>query len=203
MTFTPRTVLSHLALATLVAWPLAAAALSPAEVVHATTDEVIQRLQQDNARLAQEPDHIRTIVHELIIPHMDFHTMAELVLGRDFSLLSPRIVECFSTGFRNQLVERYSHILLSYRNQDIAYSPAQSIGEKGYMSVTQTLTREGRMPLTIGYPMRPEGDDWKVIDLVVDDISLVRSYRMTYEKEIDTLGLAGFIYSFPECSTTD
>lgn len=174
-------------------------ALSPDEVVRETTREVLNRLDMDKDRLAADPDYIKVIVRELIIPHMDFRTMSGLVLGRDWDILSSEVKDCFSKGFRNLLVERYSHILLSYRNQNISYQPALQIGEKGYYSITQTLTRPDRKPLTIGYPMRPDEDGWSVVDLVIDDVSLVRSYRMMFEQEIREQGLADFVHSFQEC----
>lgn len=175
-------------------------ALSSDEVVVATTQEVLNRLEIDRERLKNEPDYIKEIVQELIVPHMDFYTMAGLVLGKDWSVLSDVKKDCFSNGFRNLLVERYSHILLSYRDQDVSYQPATPIGLQGYVSVVQTLTRDDRKPLTIGYPMRPDGDSWSVVDLVVDHVSLVRSYRLMFEKEIKEKGLADFIHSFRECN---
>ena len=174
-------------------------ASSPDEVVRETTREVLNRLDMDKDRLAANPDYIKVIVRELIIPRMDFRTMAGLVLGKDWGILSHDVKDCFSKAFRNLLVERYSHILLSYHKQNIVYSPAEAIGSKGYYSVTQTLTRPGRKPLTIGYPMRPDEDGWSVVDLVVDDVSLVRSYRMMFAKQIKEQGLADFIHSFQEC----
>lgn len=177
----------------------AANVLAPNEVVRETTREVLNRLEMDKERLAANPEYIKVVVRELIIPHMDFHTMAGLVLGKDWSVLSEQVKNCFSNAFRNMLVERYSHILLSYHNHNISYQPAIPIGEQGFYSVTQTLTRADRKPLTIGYPMRKDKEGWSVVDLVVDGISLVKSYRITFAKEINKQGLADFIHSFQEC----
>ena len=173
--------------------------LTPDEIVMATTQEVLTRLEMERERLQAEPDYINVIVQELIIPHMDFDTMAGLILGKDWGILSDVKQECFTSSFRNLLVERYSDILLSYRDQDIHYEQSKPIGDQGYFSVLQTLTHGDRKPLTIGYPMRPDGENWSVVDLVVDDVSLVRSYRIMFEKEIKELGLADFIHSFQEC----
>ena len=177
----------------------AASVLSPDEVVRETTREVLNRLEMDKDRLAADPEYIKVVVRELIVPHMDFRTMAGLVLGKDWGVLSDPVKNCFSKGLRNLLVERYSHILLSYHKHNISYQPAVSIGSQGYYSVTQTLTRDDRKPLTIGYPMRRDEEGWSVVDLVIDGVSLVKSYRITYEKEISEQGLAEFIYSFQEC----
>ena len=179
--------------------PDIACGLTPDEIVQATTEEVLHQLEKDKERLQAEPDYIKVIVRNMIVPHMDFDTMAGLILGKDWSILSDDIKECFTSSFRNLLVERYSDILLSYRDQDIHYAPARPIGNQGYVSVLQTLRHGDRKPLTIGYPMSPDGDKWSVVDLVVDDVSLVKSYRLMFEKEIKNIGLADFIHGFQEC----
>ena len=176
-----------------------AASLTPNEAVMATTQEVLTRLELDKARLKAEPGYSKEIVRELIVPHMDFRTMTALILGKNWSIMSEAKQDCFSSSFRKLLIERYSDILLSYRDQDIQYQPAKPIGKRGYVSVLQTLTRGDKKPLTIGYPMRPQGEVWVVVDLVVDDVSLIRSYRLMYRKEIKQKGLADFIQGFEGC----
>lgn len=170
------------------------------DIVFDTTQEVLKRLEADKDKLAADPNHIKLIVRDLIIPHMDFETMSALVTGKNWSQFDDNLKKCISHGFKNLLVERYAYILLSYRNQTISYQSAKPIGEKDYISILQTLTRPEVKPLTIEYPMRPDGDSWKVVDLVIDDVSLVKSYRKIFGKKIKHQGIYGFAASFPECN---
>ncbi len=177
-----------------------AVALTADEIVYETTQEVLNRLEADKDRIKNEPEYIQVIVSELIVPHMDFNTMAALALGESWKDLSNSEQACFSNTFKNILVKRYAYILLSYRNQNIHYQSAKPIGEKDYISIKQTLTRPDVKPLTLEYPMRPENDTWKVVDLVVDDISLLRNYRKMFNKEIKQQGFSEFIKYFQECN---
>ena len=131
---------------------------------------------------------------------MDFEAMSALALGSYWDKLASNEQACVSSGFRNLLVERYAYVLLAYRDQDISYQSAIPIGHKDYISITQTLTRPNVKRLTITYPMRPADDSWKVIDLVIDDVSLVKSYRRIFGKKVEHQGIYGFIQSFPECN---
>jgi phospholipid transport system substrate-binding protein len=176
-----------------------ATALTADEIVYETTQEVINRIELDKDRLKAEPDHIQVIVRELIVPHMDFDTMSALALGEPWNKLNETEQACFSNSFKNLLIERYAYILLSYREQNIHYQSAKPIGEKNYVSIRQTLTRPNVKPLTLEYPMRPENDSWKVVDLVVDDVSLLRSYRKMFNIEIKQRGFETFIKDFQEC----
>lgn len=183
----------------LLPWQVAYA-LSADEIVYDTTQEVLERLESDKAKLDSDPNHIKVIVRDLIVPHMDFKTMTSLVVGEQWRYLDSAIKDCIATGFKNLLVERYAYVLLAYRNQDISYQSAMPTGEEDYVSITQTLTRPEVKPLTIAYPMRPVDDSWKVVDLVIDDVSLVRSYRKMYGKKIKHQGIYGFSQSFAECN---
>jgi phospholipid transport system substrate-binding protein len=169
------------------------------EIVYETTQEVLNQLDVNKTRLETEPEYIKVIVREIIVPHMDFNTMSALALGDHWKELSETEQNCFSNSFKHLLVERYAYILLSYRNQDILYQSAKPIGEKDYVSIIQTLTRPDVKPLTLAYPMRPENDTWKVVDLVVDDVSLIRNYRKMFNKEIKHQGFKDFIKTFQEC----
>lgn len=189
---------STFALLLLHAFPVQA--LDADEIVYNTTQEVVQRLQSDQGRLETDPNHIKQIVRQLIVPHMDFDTMSALALGQYWDKLESNDQACVSSGFRNLLVERYAYVLLAYRDQDISYQSAIPTGHKDYISITQTLTRPNVKPLTITYPMRPVADSWQVIDLVIDDVSLVKSYRRIFGKKIDHQGIYGFIHGFPECN---
>ncbi len=169
------------------------------DIVYETTQEVLKQLELNKERLKKEPDYIQEIVRKLIVPHMDLNTMSALALGDNWNKLSVPEQECFSNSFKNLLVGRYAYILLSYRDQNIHYQSAMPIGEKDYVSIIQTLTRPDVKPLTLEYPMRPENDTWKVVDLVVDDVSLIRNYRKMFNKEIKQQGFVDFISTFEEC----
>ncbi len=181
-------------------FPFNIQARSADEIVYNTTQEVLQRLQADMAMLESDPNHIKQIVRELIVPHMDFETMSSLALGKHWQQLDQHERQCVSSGFRNLLVERYAYVLLAYRDQDISYQSALPTGFKDHVSITQTLTRPDVKPLTITYPMQPANDSWRVIDLEIDNVSLVKNYRKMFGKQIAHQGIYGFTQSFPECN---
>jgi phospholipid transport system substrate-binding protein len=177
-----------------------AIAESADEIVYKTTREVLNQLEINKQRLEKQPEFIKEIVRNIIVPNMDFDTMSALALGDSWNKLTDIEQACFSNSFKNLLVERYAYILLSYRDQNIHYQSAAPIGEKGYVSIVQTLTSPDAKPLTLEYPMRPDNNDWKVVDLVVDDVSLIRNYRKMFNKEIKHQGFAGFLKNFLECN---
>lgn len=55
------------------------------------------------------------------------------------------------------------------------------------------VRQSGQAPITIDYDMERAGDGWKVVDVIVDGMSLVQNYRTTFLQEIDNRGIDGLI----------
>lgn len=174
--------------------------LTAEDIVKETTQEVLIRVQEDRDKLELYPEYIEVIVKELIVPHFDFATMSRLVLDKYWRAINDLEQVCFTAGFRNLLVGRYADIFLSYADQYITYEPEKAIGEKDYVSVRQIISHTGIGPFYVDYSMRPEKDGWKVVDLVVDGVSLLKSYHSTYKYNIQQQGLQNFLKDFQECN---
>ena len=181
--------------------PALSTAKSEEETVRDTTAQVLKQLNENREKLSAEPQFIQQLVRELIVPHFDFALMSQLVMGKHWQTFELAERRCFIAGFRNMLVERYAYILLSYDNQNIEYHQAKDIGKEGLRLVQQTISRDGAKPLTIGYAMENMDGEWKVADLVIDDVSLVRSHRGMFQSRLHSQGRDYFIRNFPECSS--
>lgn len=167
--------------------------------VREATRTVLEQLNLNRDNLEKEPAYIQHLVRELIVPHFDFEQMSQLVLGKYWPAIETAGQTCFASGFRDLLVERYAYILLSYDNHQLSYEAGREVGEKGYRVVKQTISRDGMEPLPIEYAMQRSGDTWKVVDLIIDGVSLVRNYRGIFQSRIHTQGLEYFLGNFPGC----
>ena len=189
-----------IALLFLLGIPALSMAKSEEETVRDTTAAVLKQLNENREKLSAEPEFIQQLVRDLIVPHFDFALMSQLVMGKHWQTFELKERQCFIAGFRNMLVERYAYILLSYDNQNIEYHEAKDIGKEGLRLVQQTISREGAKPLSIGYAMEDMDGEWKVADLIIDDVSLVRSHRGMFQSRLHSQGRDYFINTFPECS---
>ncbi len=66
-------------------------------MVKETTNKVLEQLQRNRDRLEADPESIQQVVHQLIVPHFDFETMSDLVMGS--SDLPPVTVPLSKLGF--------------------------------------------------------------------------------------------------------
>ena len=56
----------------------------------------------------------------------------------------------------------------------------------------------GQTPIPVDYRMHQTASGWKVYDIVVDGVSLVMTYRPTFNEEIQRSGIDGLIKRLSE-----
>ena len=60
------------------------------------------------------------------------------------------------------------------------------------MKVPTEVTIKGE-PTHIDYVMRRSGGDWRIVDIIVDDVSTVDNYRSSFGRIIKKEGMDGLI----------
>jgi phospholipid transport system substrate-binding protein len=161
---------------------------TPDALVRKAVDEVLGVLKQ-----TKDPVKLVEAAEQKVLPHFDFKQMTRLAVGRSWSQASPAQQEALERGFRTLLVRTYTTALASASGEakvEIKPSPKPN----GDETVVRTLASEpGRKPVQIDYRMAKDGDSWKVYDVVVEGLSLVTSYRSSFQSEIARSGIEGLI----------
>ena len=163
------------------------------EIVKTTADQVIARLKQDREELRARPERIYGLVDELIIPHFDFSSMSKWVLGQNWRKATAAQQESFTDQFRTLLVRTYAKALLEYSDNEITYYPMQKNPESNLVVVKTDVTQTGSSKIPINYSMHIQDGEWKVVDVAINGISLVSTYRGSFATEIRTNGLDSLI----------
>lgn len=171
-----------------------AAAQSAEEVVKTTTDQVLARISSQKAELTAHPERIYDLIHELVIPHFDFNGMSKWVLGRAWADATPEQREQFIAQFQTLLVRTYAKALLEYSDEQIRFLPVDaSPGASMVVVKTEVDQPGGAAPVPIHYRMHMSDGNWKVVDVAVDGVSLVSTYRGSFASEIRKTGLDALI----------
>ena len=55
------------------------------------------------------------------------------------------------------------------------------------------MSEPGRKPFAIDYRMSSASGNWKVYDVVVENLSLVTNYRSSFQSEVSRSGIDGLI----------
>jgi phospholipid transport system substrate-binding protein len=178
----------------------AAVTQEPEEVVRGTVDGVLERLVAEKEQLDAHPERIFDLIQELVIPHFDFSSMSKWVLGKtNWRQASPQQRDVFVDQFRTLLVRTYAKALLEYSEEEVQYNESTKNPNSNLVTVKTEVQQPGEgASIPINYRMHISGGEWKVVDVAVDGISLVRSYRGSFASEIKANGLESLIGKLTE-----
>jgi phospholipid transport system substrate-binding protein len=160
---------------------------SPDAVVKSTVDEVLGVIKQTKDQKA-----LIELAEKKVLQRFDFKRMTQLAVGQSWSKASPAQQESLERAFRTLLVRTYT-AALSQSSGDTKVDVKPTSAEGGEATVRTVVSEPGRKPIAIDYRMHNGAGDWKVYDVVVENLSLVTNYRGSFSSEIGRSGIDGLI----------
>lgn len=166
-------------------------------LVKDVTNEVLKILREDKGIQAGDRQRAISVIETKVAPHFDFGRMTNLAVGVAWKRASADQQQQLIKEFRTLLVRTYANALVEYRNQTVAFRPAKP-GEAGEVRVPCQINQPGGRPIDLVYSLTKAGEEWKVFDVVIDNISLVTNYRSSFGTEVDKGGVDGLIKALQE-----
>lgn len=186
----------------LVLWlPLvsALAIQEPSSVVMSTAKKMMEKIAANQEKIVADPDFMYQLVNDVVIPHFDFLSMSKWVLGKkNWNVASKEEHADFVREFKILLIRTYSKTLLEYPNEMVQYITTEKRPESPFVMVKTQIFDSKNKPLPIDYRMHLRNEEWKVVDVVVDGISLVSAYHGSFGSEIEKYGFASLLQKLRE-----
>ena len=157
--------------------PTALAADSPPEVVRRLTDAVIGVLTRKDLSAEARLMTIRDIVYD----YVDFATISRLVLARNWSALAAAQKEQFIAEFKKYLSISYGKNIESYSNEKVEIVGDRDEGRGDWTVQTKNLRPSGGGEVLVEYRLRQKDGEWKLIDVLIERVSLVSNYRSQFQ----------------------
>jgi phospholipid transport system substrate-binding protein len=161
---------------------------SAEQIVRSTTDQIFSRMHNERDALESNPKVIYDLINEIIMPNFDFISMSKWVLGKNWGNASNAQQDRFVEEFREMLVRTYAKTLLEFSEDSIDYLPAKNKPDSKLKLVKTIINRQGSANVPIDYRMYKKDNNWKVVDVVINSVSLVSTYRGSFESEIKKNG---------------
>jgi phospholipid transport system substrate-binding protein len=165
----------------------------PEKLIRNASDQVLSQIRLNPGLFQRDPAKLYALVDEVVLPHFDFATMADMALGRYKSKISAEQRRLITIEFKILLVRTYAKALLEYNNQKIIYLPTEGSLAEGDVTVRTEIEQAGGFPIPLNYSLKQSQQGWKVYDISVDEISLVTNYRSSFSREIRKNGIDGLI----------
>jgi len=185
-------------LATLLMTAVAQLALAqerPDQMVKRTTEEVLSVIKKTTDRAT-----LRKVAEQKVLPYFDFTEMTRLAVGRPWREASPEQKKQLQQEFTELLVNTYTSALSRTVAADktVEVKPLQAGANDKEVTVRSVVKGGGGQPLDIDYRMTKEDQGWKVIDVIVENVSLVTTYRGSFAQQVQQGGIDGLIKSLQD-----
>ena len=167
----------------------------PEQIVEDTSTAVLNTINEDNERLREDSTLINQMINDTVIPIIDLDSMGKLILGKYWKQASEEQRVGFVAEFKDMLIRTYAKSLVDYGHAKVNVLPARDKQEGKYYTVKSELeVGSGKAPLQVAYVFRKNKQtEWKVFDLAVDGLSLVKNFRTSFSQEIRETSLDALI----------
>lgn len=157
-----------------------AGAATPREQIQSSVEKVIAILKDPNLK-AKKNERIEQL-RQVIFPKFDFTEMAKRSLGADWQRRTPEEQQEFVKLFTELIESSYVSNLDSYNGEKVIFTGDKQDGE--YAQVDTKITSNKGEESTVSYKLRQSGSDWKIYDVVIENISIVNNYRSQFNRVI-------------------
>ena len=171
----------NLVLAILLASTTAHAGLAT-DQIKATVDKALVVLRDPKLKPAAKLKERREQLKQILFSRFDFTEMAKRSLGANWRRRTPQEQEEFVRLFTDVLERAYADIIESYSDEKIIYINERIDAE--YADVNSKILTGKGQEYTINYKAHLVGNEWKVYDVVAENISLVNNYRSQFTRVI-------------------
>jgi phospholipid transport system substrate-binding protein len=162
--------------------PARAAGGVPTDQIKATVDKALVVLKDPRLTPTTKSKERREQLRQILFARFDFTEMGKRALGANWRRRAPKEQEEFLRLFTELLERAYADIIESYTDEKIVY-----IGERldgTYADVnSKVITGKGE-EFSINYKAHLINNEWRVYDVIVENISMVNNFRSQFNRVI-------------------
>lgn len=176
--------------------------VAPDVLISATVQEVLAVVKQDKDIQAGNQKKILELVDAKVLPHFDFARMTQLAVGKFWRMATPEQKQALVSQFRNMLVRTYTKAFTVYRDQTVEVKPFKMAADATEATVKTLINKQGGQAIPVDYEMKKSADGWKAFDVSIEGVSMVMSYRGTFDTQIQQNGIDGLIKMLSDSNVT-
>lgn len=169
---------------------------NPYQLVEDVAMKTFNRMKDNEQQIKQNPEVLRTIMEEELLPHIDYQFAAFMVLGKHFKSVPKDKLSEYVQVFRQYLITTYAVAMGYYDNQTVVFEPETELdSDKKTVTVRAVVKDDTRPDIKIAFKVRKDSrtNEWKAYDMVAEGISMLNSKRSEFESILRQEGIDAVI----------
>ena len=155
---------------------------APSDQMRGTIEKVLAVLKDPSLKAGAKKSERLDQLRQAIYPKFDFAEMAKRSLGAQWQRRSPEEQREFVKLFTDLLENAYFDNIETYDGEKVTITGEKQ--DQDFAEVSSKITTKKGEEIAVNYKLRQVGSDWKVYDVVIENISLVNNYRSQFNRVI-------------------
>jgi len=164
----------------LLALPFNLYAGAATDAVQGEVDKIITKLQDPEFKQKSKEEKIagiRAIINEIF----DWTELSKRTLARNWKKFSDAQKTEFTDLFSRLLEGVYADRLLAYSDEKVVFEKETEL-KKGKVEVASHIRTADGTKIPLNYRMVEKDGKWKVYDVVIEGVSMVKNYRSQFRE---------------------
>jgi phospholipid transport system substrate-binding protein len=163
--------------------PAAEAPTEPMAALRGPIDKVVSILKDPELKGPEKQDEQRQAIVDVVEKIFDFEKISKLALGRFRRTFNDQQMERYTELFTDLLIETYlNQVQKEFQNEEVTYLEQMYHPSDSERAMVKTLILRKNTEVPVDYSMYSADGSWRIYDVKVEGVSLVKNYRTQFEK---------------------
>ena len=164
-----------------------------------SVEEVSLFISKNKEQLERDDKFLEEKMNELVIPRFDIVLMAKITLGKStWTSINENQKNRFVEAFKSLMVRTYMKSLTVFDGEKIKFLPYVT-GKRLDVAKVKSIYVMSDGDLPVNYRLKKnDNGDWKVFDIIIDGISLLKNYRTDFQNHVKNNGIESLIKKLNE-----
>ncbi|MDC5820755.1 phospholipid-binding protein MlaC [Vibrio europaeus] len=164
----------------------------PYQMMKQVSEQAFARLKAEQDKVQQDPDYLKVIVDDELMPYVNEKYAALKLLGPNLKGAKREDVGQFIIAFRAYLVSSYAQVLTQYTDQSIEFGPEPKLDpKKSITSIKVDIVDSPRPNIKLEFKLRRDkkSGEWQAFDMIAEGISLLSSKQSEWSSKLRQEGI--------------
>lgn len=168
---------------------------SPYVLMQKTADKLFSDIKANQGKIKSNPEYLRTIVRNDLMPHVHVKYAGQLVLGKSLSSANEAQREKFFDAFGQFIEQSYAQVLTQYSDQKVEIESEKPTDGKSIVTIrVNVISANNAPPIKLDFKWRKNSrtGEWQAYDMAAENVSMVATKQNEWssilrQQGIDTL----------------
>ncbi|MDG6881345.1 phospholipid-binding protein MlaC [Phocoenobacter uteri] len=169
---------------------------NPYQMMNQTADKLFNDIKTHQTEIKADPNYLRTIVRNDLMPYVHVKYAGLLVLGKYLKTADAQQRDKFFDVFGQFIEQSYAQVLTQYTNQKVEIEKEKPVDDKVIVSIrVNVLASDNVAPIKLDFKWRKNSKtgEWQAYDMAAEGVSMVATKQNEWSGTLRKQGIDALI----------